>query len=50
MFKHTIFKSKYLLLMSIFAFTMNCGEKVPVKEMSLAKLEISRAVSVVAKK
>ena len=31
-------------------FVIGCGEKVPVKEMALAKMEISRAMSVMAKK
>ena len=45
-----IYKSKILLLLLAFVFVSGCAEKIPVKEMALAKLEISRALSVGAKK
>ncbi len=46
----TNYKQKIFISLIGFIFFMSCGDKVPVKEMSLAKMEISRAVSVMAKK
>ena len=42
--------SRFLSIFTIVIFAAGCGEKIPVKEMSLAKLEITRAHSVMAKK
>ncbi len=39
-----------ILLLSLVLFCYNCGEKIPIKEMALAKMEISKALSVNAKK
>jgi nucleoid-associated protein YgaU len=46
----TNYKQKLLIALIGFIFIISCGDKVPIKEMSLAKLEISRAMSVMAKK
>jgi nucleoid-associated protein YgaU len=45
-----IYKQKLIISLIAFVFIISCGDKVPVKEMSLAKLEISGAMSVMAKK
>ena len=39
-----------LLMLTASIFVVGCGEKIPVKEMALAKMEITRAMSVMAKK
>ena len=39
----------FISILITFVFALSCGEKIPVKEMSLAKMEISRAISVMAK-
>jgi nucleoid-associated protein YgaU len=41
---------KFLIVLTASIFIVSCGDKVPIKEMSLAKLDISRAMSVMAKK
>ncbi|MBN2400873.1 MAG: LysM peptidoglycan-binding domain-containing protein [Spirochaetes bacterium] len=41
---------KLLIVLTASIFIISCGEKIPVKEMTLAKMEISNAISVMAKK
>ncbi len=42
--------AKVFSIIIIIMFVLGCGEKIPIKEMSLAKMEISNAMSVMAKK
>ncbi|MFH0974173.1 MAG: LysM peptidoglycan-binding domain-containing protein [Spirochaetota bacterium] len=44
------YKSRIMVALTAFVFILSCGEKIPVKEMAMAKMEISRALSVMAKK
>jgi len=45
-----LIRSSVIIMVSLFAMGLSCGEKIPVKEMSLARHEISRAQSVKADK
>ncbi len=45
-----LIRSTVIIMVSLFAMGLSCGEKIPVKEMSLARHEISRAQSVKADK
>lgn len=45
-----LIRSTVIIMVSMFAMGLSCGEKIPVKEMSLARHEISRAQSVKADK
>ncbi len=45
-----LIRCSVIIIASLFAMGLSCGEKIPVKEMSLAKQEITRAQSVKADK
>ena len=43
-------KKKFLSIVIVFSCIFACGEKIPIKEMTLARMEITHALSVMAEK